>query len=64
MDYPNEWETVFTAKKGKTISFRPEKAGNTEMLWEMFSTLSEASISNLVPPFTRERIELDKQHRL
>lgn len=26
------------------------------MLWAMFSTLSEASVSNLVPPFTRERI--------
>ena len=27
------------------------------MLWEMFSTLSEDSLSNLIPPFTRERIE-------
>lgn len=27
------------------------------MLWTMFSTLSEASISNLIPPFTRERID-------
>jgi putative acetyltransferase len=57
MDYPTEWETVFTAKNGKTITFRPEKSSDTEMLWAMFSTLSEASLSNLVPPFTRERIE-------
>lgn len=27
------------------------------MLWTMFSTLSEATTSNLIPPFTRERIE-------
>jgi L-amino acid N-acyltransferase YncA len=27
------------------------------MLWNMFSTLSEKSLSNLVPPFTRDRIE-------
>jgi len=27
------------------------------MLWEMFSTLSEESASNLLPPFTRERVE-------
>jgi hypothetical protein len=27
------------------------------MLWNMFSTLSEKSVANLVPPFTRERIE-------
>ena len=27
------------------------------MLWKMFSTLSEITVSNLIPPFTRERIE-------
>ena len=27
------------------------------MLWKMFSTLSERSLSNLAPPFTRERVE-------
>ncbi|MHC3129749.1 MAG: GNAT family N-acetyltransferase [Candidatus Bathyarchaeota archaeon] len=27
------------------------------MLWKMFSTLSEESVSNLLPPFTRERVE-------
>ena len=48
---------VFIAKNGKTINFRPEKATDTEMLWKMFSTLSEITVSNLIPPFTRERIE-------
>lgn len=57
MDYPSEWETVFTAKNGEKVFFRPEQSGDTEMLWEMFSTLSEESVSNLIPPFTRERVE-------
>ncbi len=57
MGYPSEWETVFTMKNGKKVSFRPKQSGDTEMLWEMFSTLSEKSLSNLAPPFTRERIE-------
>jgi putative acetyltransferase len=57
MDYPSEWETVFTLKNGKKADFRPEQAADTEMLWKMFSTLSEKSVSNLAPPFTRERIE-------
>jgi ribosomal protein S18 acetylase RimI-like enzyme len=57
MDYPSEWEIVFTARNGKKVDFRPKQSGDTEMLWKMFSTLSEKSLSNLVPPFTRERIE-------
>jgi putative acetyltransferase len=57
MDYPSEWETEFTAKNGKKLSFRPKQSGDTEMLWKMFSTLSEKSTSNLLPPFTRERVE-------
>jgi putative acetyltransferase len=58
MNYPSEWETVFTLKNGKKVDFRPGQSGDTEMLWKMFSTLSEKSVSNLVPPFTRERIEI------
>jgi putative acetyltransferase len=57
MAYPVEWETAFTAKNGKLLRFRPKKSSDTEMLWAMFSTLSETSISNLIPPYTRERIE-------
>jgi putative acetyltransferase len=57
MAYPNEWKKTFTAKNGKKVTFRPEQASDPEMLWTMFSTLSEQSTSNLVPPFTRERIE-------
>lgn len=57
MKYPTEWETVFTTKNGMKVRFRPVQSGDTEMLWEMFSTLSEISVSNLIPPFNRERIE-------
>ena len=56
MKYPIEWEIEFIAKNGMKIRFRPEMSGDTEMLWQMFSTLSKDSVSNLVPPFTRERI--------
>jgi putative acetyltransferase len=57
MEYPSEWDTEFIAKNGMKIGFRPELSSDTEMLWEMFSTLSENSLSNLIPPFTRERIK-------
>ena len=57
MKYPTEWETEFIAKNGMKIRFRPELSSDTEMLWQMFSTLSEDSVSNLIPPFTRERVE-------
>jgi putative acetyltransferase len=45
------------SEKWQKVAFRPKHSGDTEMLWAMFSTLSEESLSNLVPPFTRERIE-------
>lgn len=57
MNYPTEWKTEFTSKNGKKVVFRPEHADDTEMLWEMFSTLSKESESNLLSPFPRERIE-------
>ena len=57
MKYPTEWVTLFTAKNGMKVNFRPCQSEDTEMLWEMFSTLSENSLSNLIPPFTREMIE-------
>lgn len=57
MTYPNEWETEFTTKKGMKVVFRPEQPSDLEMLWKMFSTLSKESVSNLLPPFTRERVE-------
>jgi hypothetical protein len=57
MDYPSEWKTEFTAKNGMKVVFRPEQPSDTERLWKMFSTLSKESASNLIPPFTRERVE-------
>jgi putative acetyltransferase len=52
-----EFGTTFKAKNGKMLHFRPKRPTDTEMLWEMFSTLSQATLSNLIPPYTRERIE-------
>ena len=52
-----EWTKTFTAKNGEKLVFRPEQPTDTDMLWTMFSTLSQESTSNLIPPFTRERIE-------
>jgi ribosomal protein S18 acetylase RimI-like enzyme len=57
MCYPASWEKAFVAKNGEAIQFRPKQATDIEMLWAMFSTLSEATVSNLIPPFTRERVE-------
>src|SRR3990170_1291100 len=55
--YPREYEKTITLDDGTTLLFRPELATDTEMLWEMFSTLSEESLRFLVLPFPRERIE-------
>ncbi len=57
MMYPVEWATVFRDRKGRRVEFRPCQSDDTELLWKMFSTLSENSMSNLIPPFTRDRIK-------
>ena len=57
MTYPSEWETEYTTKNGIKVILRPELSSDLEMLWEMFSTLSDESMSNLLPPITRERVE-------
>ncbi|MCW4016869.1 MAG: GNAT family N-acetyltransferase [Candidatus Bathyarchaeota archaeon] len=57
MDYPRDWEVEFTTKNGMNVLFRPEQHTDLELLWEMFSSLSKESVSNLLPPFTRERVE-------
>jgi RimJ/RimL family protein N-acetyltransferase len=57
MHYPAEWEKTYVTRKGETVHFRPEQASDTEMLWSMYSTLSKDTLSKLVPPFTRERVE-------
>jgi RimJ/RimL family protein N-acetyltransferase len=55
--YPKEYEKTLTLKDGTTVHFRPELHTDTEMLWQMFSTLSQESLRNLVNPFPRERIK-------
>jgi putative acetyltransferase len=57
MPHPKEWEKRIVLKSGRHVLLRPELSTDTEMLWEMFSTLSKASLDNLVEPFTRERVE-------
>lgn len=57
MSYPIEWEKKIVLKNGCSVFLRPELSTDTEMLWEMFSTLSKASLNNLLLPFTRERVE-------
>lgn len=57
MDYPAKWETTFTLTDGKKMRFRPVLPTDSELLWNMFSTLSEKSLANLLPPFTREKVE-------
>jgi len=52
-----EYEKTIILRDGTTVLLRPELATDTEMLWEMFSTLSQESLRFLVLPFTRDRIE-------
>jgi RimJ/RimL family protein N-acetyltransferase len=56
-NYPKEWEKIAILRNGKQAFLRPELSTDTEMLWEMFSTLSEESLNNLVLPITKERIK-------
>jgi putative acetyltransferase len=57
MEYPSKWRTEFTARNGVKVVFRPEQPTDTEMLWSMFSSMSKESITNLLPPITRDRVE-------
>ena len=55
--YPNEFRKEVFLGEGQRVVLRPELSTDTEMLWEMFSTLTEESLDNLIHPFTKERIE-------
>jgi len=55
--YPKEFESTITLSDETKVLVRPELPTDTEMLWEMFSTLSPESLRFLVLPFTRERVE-------
>jgi len=55
--YPKEYEKTIRLFDGTKVFVRPELPTDTEMLWEMFSTLSNESLRFLVLPFTRERVE-------
>ena len=57
LSYPSRWTKNAVLKSGVEVFLRPEWSDDTEMLWEMFSTLSKESLEYLIHPFTRERIE-------
>ncbi len=52
-----EWTKRVRLKDGTSILLRPELSTNLEMLWEVFSTLSDESLRFLPKPFPRERVE-------
>ena len=39
-----------TLKDGTVVTLRPEEAGDLELTWEMFSTLSEGTLEFLLQP--------------
>jgi len=55
--YPKEYEKMILLRDGTKVLLRPELSTDTDMLWEMYSTLSEESQRYLGRGFTRERIE-------
>jgi putative acetyltransferase len=57
MNDPSAWKKTLLLKGDKKVGLRPIQSSDTEMLWKMYSTMSERSLCHLVPPFTRERIE-------
>jgi RimJ/RimL family protein N-acetyltransferase len=61
-EYPKEWKKNVILKNGQQVFLRPQLSTDTEMLWDTFSTLSEETLSNLVLPLTRERIESWTNH--
>ena len=54
---PKEWTKRVRLKDGISVLLRPELSTDLEMLWEMFSTLSDESLRFLPKPFPRERVE-------
>ncbi len=54
---PEGWTKRLELRGGREVLLRPETAPDLEMIWEMYSTLSEESLRHLPIPFTRERVE-------
>jgi len=57
MSFNSRWIKKVKLKDGRMILLRPEVASDLEMLWEMYSTLSEESLRFLPAPFTRDLVE-------
>jgi len=54
--YPKEYEKTVTLLDGTNVFLRPELSTDTEMLWQMFSTLQPESLSFLRGRFSRQTI--------
>ena len=52
-----KWTKEVQLKDGTKVLLRPEVKTDLEMLWNMYSTLSEESLRFLLGPITRKRIE-------
>ena len=46
-----------TLKDGTVVTLRPEEAGDLELTWAMFSTLSEDTLEFLPIHFSRDQVE-------
>ena len=55
-DYIDEYEKVIVLHDGTRVFLRPLLPTDTDMLWDMFSTLSRESVDFLRSGFTREFI--------
>lgn len=55
--YPKEHEKALVLRDGTEVFLRPMKPTDTDMLWDMFASMSLASLGFLRKRITRERIE-------
>lgn len=55
--YPKEYEKMITLRDGTKVLLRPELSTDTQMLWEMLSTLSSESKRFLGGGITRKKVQ-------
>jgi RimJ/RimL family protein N-acetyltransferase len=55
--YPKEYEKTITLRDGTEVLLRPELSTDTQMLWEMLSTLSSESKRFLGGGITRKKVQ-------
>lgn len=59
LQYPKEYEKTIVLHNGTKVLLRPELSTDTDMLWDMYSTLSKESLRYMYQPqgYTREIIQ-------